>query len=60
VLTVAHRLATARDADHVLVVAGGLIAEQGDPAALLTTESRFACLAALEQAEWDWRSRDGG
>jgi ABC-type multidrug transport system fused ATPase/permease subunit len=55
VLTVAHRLATARDADHVLVVAGGRVVEQGDPAALLATESRFADLAALEQAGWDWQ-----
>ncbi|MGK5170897.1 ABC transporter ATP-binding protein [Geodermatophilus sp. CPCC 205761] len=55
VLTVAHRLATARDADHVLVVAGGQIVEQGDPATLLATDSRFAGLAALEQAGWDWQ-----
>jgi ATP-binding cassette subfamily B protein len=59
VLTVAHRLATARDADHVLVVAGGHIVEQGDPATLLTTESRFGDLAALEQAGWDWQLEPG-
>ncbi len=48
VLTVAHRLATAREADHVIILAGGQVEEQGEPAALLTTRSRFADLAALE------------
>ncbi len=55
VLTVAHRLATAREADHVIVLAGGQVEEQGEPAALLTTRSRFADLAALEAAGWDWQ-----
>ncbi|WP_236835799.1 ABC transporter ATP-binding protein [Blastococcus sp. KM273129] len=55
VLTVAHRLATARDADHVLVVGAGRVVEQGAPATLLTTESLFADLAALEQAGWNWQ-----
>lgn len=55
VLTVAHRLATAREADHVIILAGGQVEEQGEPAALLTTRSRFADLAALEAAGWDWQ-----
>jgi ABC-type multidrug transport system fused ATPase/permease subunit len=53
VLTVAHRLTTAREADHVIVLADGQVMEQGEPAALLTTRSRFADLAALEAAGWD-------
>jgi ABC-type multidrug transport system fused ATPase/permease subunit len=56
VLTVAHRLATAREADHVLVMAAGRIVEQGAPATLLATPSRFADLAALEAAGWDWQN----
>ncbi|MDP9434540.1 MAG: ATP-binding cassette domain-containing protein [Actinomycetota bacterium] len=55
VLTVAHRLATAREADHVIVLAGGQVMEQGEPAALLTRRSRFADLVALEAAGWDWQ-----
>jgi ABC-type multidrug transport system fused ATPase/permease subunit len=55
VLTVAHRLATAREADHVLVMDAGRIVERGAPAALLATDSRFADLAALEAAGWDWQ-----
>ncbi len=48
VLTVAHRLATAREADRVLVMAGGRIVEQGPPGELLTSGGRFATLIALE------------
>jgi ATP-binding cassette subfamily B protein len=55
VLTVAHRLATAREADRVLVMAGGRIIEQGAPGDLLTSGGHFAALAALEDAGWDWQ-----
>jgi ATP-binding cassette subfamily B protein len=55
VLTVAHRLATARAADRVLVMAGGRIAEQGTPDELLTSGGLFATLIALEDAGWDWQ-----
>jgi ATP-binding cassette subfamily B protein len=55
VLTVAHRLATAREADRVLVMAGGHIIEQGTPSELLTSGGRFASLIALDDAGWDWQ-----
>jgi ABC-type multidrug transport system fused ATPase/permease subunit len=55
VLTVAHRLATARDADRVLVMAAGRITEEGTPAGLLAAGGRFAAMAALEDAGWDWQ-----
>ena len=55
VLTVAHRLATAREADRVLVMAGGHIVEQGTPSELLTSGGRFATLIALDDAGWDWQ-----
>jgi len=56
VLTVAHRLTTARDADRVLVLHAGRIIEQGPPAQLLAIGGRFADLIALEQAGWDWQN----
>jgi ABC-type sulfate/molybdate transport systems ATPase subunit len=55
VLTIAHRLSTARDADRVLLMSAGRITEQGTPAQLLAADSTFAALNALEQAGWDWQ-----
>ena len=54
ILTVAHRLSTARDADRVIVLSAGRIVEQGTPTELMTTDSRFAALLAIEEAGWDW------
>ena len=60
VLTVAHRLATAREADCVLVMAGGRIVEQGAPGELLTSGGRFATLIGqpldVVRAELDLRT----
>jgi ATP-binding cassette subfamily B protein len=55
VLTVAHRLSTAREADRVFVVEAGRIVEEGTPAELIARGGRFAALAELEAAGWDWR-----
>ena len=52
-------LATARQADHVLVVDDGRAVEQGMPDVLLSAASRFADLVALEEAGRDRRSGDG-
>ena len=54
VVTVAHRISTARDADRVIVLHAGRIAEQGPPADLITAGGPFAALAALDDAAWDW------
>jgi ATP-binding cassette subfamily B protein len=55
VLTVAHRLATAQDADRVLVMEAGQIVEVGPPAELIRRGGRFAALLELEAAGWDWQ-----
>jgi ATP-binding cassette subfamily B protein len=54
-LTVAHRLATAREADRVIVLDGGRIVEEGAPGDLIRQGGRFAALVELEAAGWDWR-----
>jgi ATP-binding cassette subfamily B multidrug efflux pump len=59
VLTVAHRLATAREADRVIVIASGRIVEQGVPASLADAGGVFADLLALEAAGWDWQHDTG-
>jgi len=56
ILTVAHRLSTAREADRVLVLESGYIVEQGMPEALIKQNSRFAALLELEAAGWDWQA----
>jgi ATP-binding cassette subfamily B protein len=55
VLTVAHRLSTAREADRVVVLEAGQIVEQGQPEELIRRGGRFAALVELEAAGWDWR-----
>jgi ATP-binding cassette subfamily B protein len=65
VVTVAHRISTARDADRVIVMQAGQIVEHGAPADLVNAGGRFAALAALDEAGWDWsgappRSRAAG
>jgi ATP-binding cassette subfamily B protein len=56
ILTVAHRLSTARTADRVIVLDGGRIVEQGTPDELLRQGGHFAALLELETSGWDWRS----
>ncbi len=48
-LVVAHRMTTVRNADRVVVVAGGRIAEEGTPAELLASGGHFARLAKRQE-----------
>ncbi len=56
VLTVAHRLATAREAHRVVVIDNGRIVEAGAPEALIASGGRFSALLDLEAAGWNWRT----
>jgi ATP-binding cassette subfamily B protein len=56
VLSVAHRLATAHEADRVLVMESGQIVEAGAPPELIRRGGRFAALLELEAAGWDWQT----
>ena len=47
-LVIAHRLATVRKADRIVVMEDGRIVEQGDHAALVSNEGLYARLAALQ------------
>ena len=55
VLTVAHKLSTAGEADRVIVIDHGRIVEDGAPPALIAQGGRFAALLEMEAAGWDWR-----
>jgi ATP-binding cassette subfamily B multidrug efflux pump len=56
VITVAHRLSTAREADRVVVLEEGRIVEGGPPEELIRCGGKFAALVELEAAGWDWRT----
>ena len=45
-ITIAHRLSTVRDADQIVVLEHGQVAESGTHEALLESEGRYAALAA--------------
>jgi ABC-type hemin transport system ATPase subunit len=49
------RLATAREADRVIVLNAGRLVETGTPKDVLRRRGRFAALVELEAADWDWR-----
>ncbi len=57
VLSVAHRLSAAREADRVLVMDSGRIAEEGTPEDLISAGGRFAAMLELEAAGWNWQAR---
>jgi ATP-binding cassette subfamily B multidrug efflux pump len=54
VLIIAHRLATAREADRVIVLDRGRVIESGTPIELINTGGRFADMLELEASGWDW------
>jgi ATP-binding cassette subfamily B protein len=56
VLTVAHRLSSALDADRIVVLDKGHVVEEGPPAGLATSGGRFSALLELESAGWEWRT----
>jgi ATP-binding cassette, subfamily B, heavy metal transporter len=50
VITIAHRLSTVIDADRIVVLEAGRVAESGSHAALLATGGRYARLWAAQRA----------
>lgn len=55
VITVAHRLSTARRADRVIVMERGRIVEEGKSEELIHQGGSFAAFVELEEAGWNWR-----
>ncbi len=60
VIIIAHRYSMVRDADHVIVLAGGEVAEEGAPAELLAKGGWFADFAnAAEDNETEDEEKQG-
>jgi len=57
VITIAHRISTAMEANRIVVLEDGRIVEEGAPEELIRSNGPFAALWVLENAGWDWRER---
>ncbi|MEM9517307.1 MAG: ABC transporter ATP-binding protein [Actinomycetota bacterium] len=55
VIVIAHRLSTIVAADNIIVLEAGQIVEQGDHAALLGHDSRYAEMWSAQRAERHWQ-----
>lgn len=49
VIIIAHRMRTVRHADHIVVLNGGRVSEQGTPDALMKKNGEFAKMVAMQQ-----------
>lgn len=56
-MIIAHRLATIRNADRIIVMDGGKIIEQGNHESLIADEGLYARLASLQFDQMDYRDR---
>ena len=54
VLVIAHRMRTVENADKIVVLAEGTVAEWGRPAGLLRQKGIFAKMVQLQNASRDW------
>ncbi|MEM7217342.1 MAG: ABC transporter ATP-binding protein [Pseudomonadota bacterium] len=59
VIVIAHRLSTIVAADNIIVLEAGEIAEQGDHAALLARDGRYAQMWNAQRAERNWQITGG-
>ena len=58
-LLVSHRLGTVRDADRIVVLAGGRVVEQGTHDALMGRDGEYARLFALQASDYQEPALDG-
>ena len=54
VLIIAHRMRTVAGADQVVVLSGGIVAEQGGPAELYVRKGLYAHMVNLQSASQNW------
>ena len=54
VLIIAHRMRTVAGADQVVVLSGGIVAEQGSPAELYARKGLYAHMVDLQSTSQNW------
>ena len=54
VLIIAHRMRTVAGADQVVVLSGGIVAEQGSPAELYARKGLYTHMVDLQSASRNW------
>ena len=54
VLIIAHRMRTVAGADQVVVLSGGIVAEQGSPAELYAWKGLYTHMVDLQSASQNW------
>lgn len=55
VLVIAHRMRTVENADKIVVLKDGVVAEQGSPAELIAADGEFARMVSLQKDASAWR-----
>ena len=60
VLVIAHRMRTVAGADKIVVLADGVVAEQGSPAELLEHLGIYRHMVELQAQSQNWRLSAGG
>ena len=60
VLVIAHRMRTVAGADKIVVLADGVVAEQGSPAELLEHQGIYRHMVELQAQSQNWRLSAGG
>lgn len=55
VIVIAHRMRTVENADKIVVLKDGVVAEQGAPAQLKAAGGEFARMVALQKESADWQ-----
>ena len=55
VLIIAHRMRTIANADHIVVLGGGVVAEQGSPEELSGYDSMYSRMTKQQMVSQNWR-----
>ncbi len=55
VMIIAHRMRTIANADHIVVLGDGVVAEQGSPEFLSGYDSIFARMTAQQMISQNWK-----